>query len=297
MASDSAQIRLPGSDPSPLLTLKVLLGGTRFPVRPVRKDRFTIGSGDRCDLRLGGDSPRLHSVLVVTPTEVLLEQIASSPALVVNGVAQSSAVLNSGDRIRIGGVELEAEIPQASKLRFPPPLIGRVDEAVSAKDRSEIDVASLSAEQLLDLFELEQSAIERDLESRTQGADALLDEARKRLRRADINTIHAADRNVTGPHWSLARIPMERLLEASARRASGEAALQQKIDALQLDVAHLGQQINRLVAERSQPPRQITAAINDTVAELRRERTRLISELNTLFENQAPAARSDRATA
>lgn len=297
MASDSARFRPPGSDCSPLLTLKVLLGGTRFPVRPVWKDRFTIGSGERCDLRLGGDSPRLHSVLVVTPTEVLLEQIASSPALVVNGVAQSSAVLNSGDRIRIGGVELEAEIPRVSELRFPPPLAGRVDETISAQDRAEIDPASLSAEQLLDLFELEQSAIERDLAARTQGADALLDEARKRIRRAETNTVHASERNVTGPHWNLARIPMERLLEASARRASGEAALQQKIDALQLDVAHLSQQINRLVADRTQPPRQVTNAINDSVAELRRERTRLVAELNRLFESQTPAARSDRATA
>jgi hypothetical protein len=276
--------------PAPLLTLKVLLGGTRFPIRPVLKDRFTIGSGERCDLRLGGDLPPLHSVLLVTPTEVLLEQIASSPALIVNRVAQSSAVLHDGDRIRIGGVELEASLPAPSAVRFPPPLSGQVRETVTAEEQAEVDLTELSAEQLLDLFELEQTEIERDALGRNQGAEALLSEARRRQKREQINTVHAPSPTTVGPHWNMARIPLERLIEAAARRASGEAALQQKIDTLQLAVARLGQQIDSIVATQSTSAARNSNAISDTVTQLRRERTRLITELNALFQDDAPLA-------
>lgn len=275
----------PETGPAPLLTLKVLLGATRFPVRPVFKDRFTIGSGDHCDLRLGGYLPRLHSVLVMTPSEVLLEQIAATPALVVNGVTQSSAVLRNGDRIRIGGVELEASIPAVSTLSLPSPVTARVDEIVTPTEQAEVDVASLSAEQLLDLLELEQAEIEQDQRGRTQGAQALLEAARGRIQPAQNDTLHGAERRTPGPHWNMARIPLERLMEASARRASGEAALQQKVDTLQLEVARLGHQIHSIVEMQAQSTTRDSAIVADTIAQLRRERTRLVSELNALFEN------------
>jgi len=108
------------------------------------------------------------------------------------------------------------------------------------------------------------------------------------------STIEAARAGAAGKGFAVVASEVKAL---AVQTQSATEEIKQKIDALQLDVAHLSQQINRLVADRTQPPRQVTNAINDTVAELRRERTRLVAELNRLFESQTPAARSDRATA
>ena len=80
---------LPGhySEPHTLLVLEICSGRTRFPLRPVRSTRFLIGAGEGCDLQLGGtDMPPLHSIIHVDRVETLLETVALTPPLKVNGL-------------------------------------------------------------------------------------------------------------------------------------------------------------------------------------------------------------------
>ena len=68
------------------LTLEICRGRTRFPERPVAGPRFFIGSGEGCDLRLGGDLlPSIHSLIQTRGEGLFLEPIAANPPLLVNG--------------------------------------------------------------------------------------------------------------------------------------------------------------------------------------------------------------------
>jgi hypothetical protein len=267
------------------LTLRITLGATRFPVRPVLKDRFTLGSGAACDLRLGAEFPKLFAVIVVAAPEVLLEQLAPSPALCVNGQPTQSAVLETGDRIRLGGIELEAIIPAATRLSFPSPLLGRVVETVSAEEAAVFDAAELSelsAADLVNLIEQEERVAERDQAGRDLGAESLLFEVRRRHQIARTNTIHAPGKGPIGPHWNLARIPLQRVLDTAARRASGEADLIQRIDALQLEVTRLSRQIEHSTRAGSGSDESRPSATE--TLRLVKERGQLVGELNALFD-------------
>jgi hypothetical protein len=284
--SDSAPQHAPeAAAEDSFLTLRITLGATRFPVRPVLKDRFTIGSGAACDLRLGAEFPKLFAVIVVAGPEVLLEQLAASPALCINGQPTQSAVLATGDRIRIGGIELVATIPATNRLSFPKPLLGRVDESVSADDLAAFDpseVSELSAAELVDLIEQEEQIAQRDQAGRDRGAESLLFEVRRRQQIARTNTVHAPGKGPIGPHWNLARIPLQRVLDTAARHASGEADLIQRIDALQLEVARLSRQIER--SAQTGPALDATRPSAPETLQLVKERGQLVGELNALFD-------------
>jgi hypothetical protein len=271
----------------PLLTLEVLSGKTRYPARPIHKERFLIGSGARCDLRLGGDRiPQLHSVVIVGIDEVLIERIAPAPPLTLNGQPVAGGVLKHGDTIRIGGFELRAAIPVRTPTVAADPLLGPVDEFVTEAERTGVE-PNLSADELVDL--IAEALGESDkLRARLEaGADALLDDARRRSRRTTTR-VDGPAAPLGAPHWNTARIPLERGLAAVGERASGQAELLHKIDSIELEVARVTRQLATLESSRDTS----VSAVRTRAGELRRAKASLLEELNELFDRlETPTTR------
>ncbi len=167
--SDRSAFPVPSLD-APVI-LEILHGRTQFPQRPVAGSRFLIGSGEACDLRLGGtEMPRLHSVLVIDPDEVALEAVASEPPLLVNNQPMTHASLKDGDILTIGVFQIRAHIQPS------------VVEMVDLESPATIPLSELSASTLVDYLERDLKEIETYDRRRHLGADALLEAARRQKR-------------------------------------------------------------------------------------------------------------------
>jgi hypothetical protein len=274
---------------TPLLTLEVLSGKTRFPSRPVHKERFLIGSGTRCDLRLAGDRiPQLHSVVIAGLDEILIERIAPAPALIINGQLVSGGVLHHGDTIRIGGVELRAAIPVTAPVVASDPLLAPVDEFLTEAELTGVD-PDLAADDLVDLI-AEALGESGKLRARLEaGADALLDEARRRTPSRNLRTDAPAP-PPAGPHWNTARIPLERAAaeRAALDQATAQSELLHKIDSLELEVARVTRQLATLETTRDAS----TSAVRTRAGELRRAKASMLEEINALFDRiETPTSR------
>lgn len=167
----------------PPLVLEICGGQTRFPLRPVKSNRFLIGAGAGCDLQFGGDEmPPLHSIVHLDHVEALLETVTLTPPLMVNGLAVESVLLQDGDRISIGPFEMIAHRSVAATDATR-------DESCSPRNVIVIDnepaepqdVTQLSALQLVSLIEEEERQIEEFEQSRQLGAGALLDAVAERI--------------------------------------------------------------------------------------------------------------------
>ena len=172
------------SEPYPLLILEICSGRTRFPLRPVRSTRFLIGAGEGCDLQLGGaDMPPLHSIVHVDRVETILETVALTPPLKVNGLVVESVSLQDGDQISIGPFELVAhrrsgaiENHRAEPLSADSSAIG-----MDVETSEPVDVENVSAADLADLIASEEQFVEQFQQRRRLGADALLDAIGERI--------------------------------------------------------------------------------------------------------------------
>lgn len=282
ISADAESFAAPGR---PLLTLEVLSGKTRFPSRPVHKERFLIGSGPRCDLRLSGDRiPLLHSVVIAGLDEILIERISPAPALILNGELVGGGVLRDGDTIRIGGVELRAAIPARVPKVEADPLLAPVDEFLTEAELTGTD-PDLTADELVDL--IAEALGESDkLRARLEaGGEALLDEARRRRTPKTRIRMDGAEAPAGGPHWNTARIPLER---GVAERSAGQTDLLHKIDALELEVARVTRQLAALETTRDAS----AAAVRARAGELRRAKASLLEEINELFDRiETPSSR------
>ena len=162
---------------SPILLIEIQSGQTRFPVRPVTKTRFLIGSDPACDLRLGGDDvPPLHSLIHADGRDVQLESVVEDPPLSVNGISRHSVRLEEGDVIEIGSFRLvvhhlrgalKEALPQnSSAFDFDP-----ADSDLSAFE--EQDLSELSAEELVDRIEQDEQLVQDWERGQQAGADSL----------------------------------------------------------------------------------------------------------------------------
>jgi predicted component of type VI protein secretion system len=157
------------------LFLEVGRGRTDHPRRPVLKNRFLIGSGPECDLRLGGQAiPGLHSILHRDGIDVWLDAVADGPPLIVNGTATTSARLHDGDRVEIG--EFQLTVRRSTAESSLPGSNSQADSSTSENaipEKSE-DLAALSAAELVSLIEGEANEVEQFDGRRQMGAAALL---------------------------------------------------------------------------------------------------------------------------
>src|SRR5579871_217763 len=111
LRSSGSSVPAPHFARAPRLTLEICRGRTRFPQRPVAGPRFFIGSGEGCDLRLGGDIlPSIHSLIQTRADGIWLEAVAENPPLLLNGHITKGEWLRDGDLLEIGPFQLVAHV-------------------------------------------------------------------------------------------------------------------------------------------------------------------------------------------
>ncbi len=151
--------------------LEITRGRTQNPLRPITHERFLIGAGERCDLRLGGaDMPPLHSILYVDGIDVWIDSIADGPELKVNGQATRSAHLADGDQIELGTFQLALRDTGAES---PPPIL-QAFSADDFEDEPEIDPSTLTPAELIELIEQEEELIEEFEARKRMGIETLM---------------------------------------------------------------------------------------------------------------------------
>ena len=163
--------------------LKVARGSTQFPTRPISCERFLIGGGSNCQLRLGGDTPMLHSIIITRNDRLWIDAVVPAPALIVNGQAVREAALGEGDSVEIG------------EFRFEIGLGAPVKQSQPVAEKREIDLnetlAESSAEQLVDFIDAELRQLQDVAAQQEMGARALLEAAKSVDPQADRESIHA----------------------------------------------------------------------------------------------------------
>ena len=114
----------------------------------------------------------LHSVLLVEDEGAHIDALMDKPQLVVNGAPRREADLRDGDVFSIGRFEFAVHVPQPVESDSVEP--ATTDEDVEA-EAEEID--ELTAGELVERIEREQSLVEKYHDARYAGARALLQAA------------------------------------------------------------------------------------------------------------------------
>ena len=277
------------------LYLEICRGLTKSPCRPVRTGRFLIGAGPHCDLRLGGrQMPILHSILLVDGCDVLLEAVASTPPLKVNGEITQSVRLKDGDLIEIGSIEFFARHSQAiPSTQIAPATANGVEDLQAAGFVGEVPnlnevpkLDELTALELNDLIEAEQHAVEQFEGKREMGAAALLQSALERAHTTVSRESNNAD---------LLPIASTTIAENDSSETNASAS-----DALELqlleDLERAVKQLDRYSEQLEQQAEQLSrreAGYAKASAELLDAQQQLASQLNSVLEHLEPQAIRD----
>lgn len=155
------------------LFFQITRGKTQHPTRPITRDRFLIGSGEWCDLRLGGSVPVLHSVLRVDGPSIWLDAVVDAPPLHVNGRAVGSCEIQDGDEISIGAFTLRLRDERDARHEA---LMKPIDiEELLGLDQYDTEFADLTAAELVELIERDEELVEEFEKRRDLGSAALLE--------------------------------------------------------------------------------------------------------------------------
>lgn len=199
-SSNLDKAKLASRTHSPLV-FEITRGRTGSPLRPICRDRFLIGAGERCDLRLGGDGiPAVHSVVHVDGTEIWLETLADSPDVRVNGRLTRSAALEPGDDLEIGAFKLSLHRTESSESVQTPRIYGapvREELTEDELDNPIEDLEELTARELVELIDQEEAIIEEFEARRRLGAQALMDVVRQRFLESDVDDSTGAEESPT----------------------------------------------------------------------------------------------------
>jgi hypothetical protein len=151
---------------APLVALQMTEPNAKPRLIIVDRDGFTIGSGNQCDLQLAdGGLPRLHSILHVQGSAVWIEAADRDALLTVGDEVFRRRALRDGDQLRFNDVEIVMHIGEKSVRSAQP--VPRPHFAID-------QLARLSADELCDLIDLEETQV-RDFErGRRRGLQALL---------------------------------------------------------------------------------------------------------------------------
>ncbi len=271
---DRSTIREPASDLG--VCLEIRRGRTEKPLRPMLDERFLIGSGADCDLRLGGDDiPPLHSLMHFDGADLWLEVIALEPPLKVNGQTVKTVLLRNGDRLEVSSFDF---VVRHDRLH------PRVDAAHAAPESEHQpphvefeasfpldELALLGTEELVDHLDREMRLIERFERRRTLGANALMQAIRQRAAR-----ITTAKNDADS---SLPSTPKEDLSNADSRAdrsAAGDLSmdLERTIEQLQVSIRQLEQRSDRLIRREQ--------AYNDAALTLIEVQERMAAQLEFL---------------
>ncbi|RMG33267.1 MAG: hypothetical protein D6725_16075 [Planctomycetota bacterium] len=166
--------------------LEVVRGITRFPRRELRSERFLIGSGASCHLRLGGNVPPICCVIHREGTSLWIDALLPDPELFVNDRRVEGAYLNDGDRVRIGDFEFVVRIPAGPSHAATVPDNAPVDTHVRPEEHEGFapdHLGSLTVDELIDRLEADLQLLRQERQRRQDGAATLL-EAIRRIRAA-----------------------------------------------------------------------------------------------------------------
>lgn len=189
----------PAAEPAaPELFLEIARGRTAQPQRPIPGDRFLIGSGDWCDLCLGGKNiPTLHSVIHRDGEHIWIDAVANGPELKVDGIATTFAELTPGSEISIGSFQLKLHRRTAAKAATATPY--RVIPADESADVDERELGDLSASELVDLIESEMVLVEEIERRKKRGAAALMDAIRRHGSASEEPTVQVQPQTPAAP--------------------------------------------------------------------------------------------------
>lgn len=167
-------------------SIEIRRGRTEFPSRPVGPTPFLIGSGEECDLRLGGDQiPAVHSRLFIEDNTLHVEVLASHPQLAINGRAAKQGILLDGDKLNMGSFEFVIRRHAHHAAESAPTIVNEVElgdlDDFEVDDFDVEDLAGLSAAELLDRIEKEQAFVDAFENRQRMGARALVNSVRERL--------------------------------------------------------------------------------------------------------------------
>lgn len=253
------------------LAFEIARGKTLAPIRPLNREHFLLGAGEKCDLRLGGAGmAAIHSVVVQRDGEVLIEALADQPPLVVNGRAIQSTALQPGDTVDIGAFRLvlrpcaDRAMPGADTTES-----ARAGESAQPGTGHEPDepemqnLQDLSAAELCARIEREEELLS-DFESRRQqGAESLLARVRalsappkvqpaaepqvkpQELVRELQTAVRELNRLVSALDQRLQQMPERTAAKESASLLEFQQSLISRLDDVLLRISRLNDQKNR----------------------------------------------------
>jgi hypothetical protein len=251
--------------------LEITRGRTQNPLRPITRERFLIGAGERCDLRLGGaDMPPLHSILYVDGVDVWIDSIADGPELKVNGQVTRSAHLADGDEIELGTFQLALRDTGAET---PPPIL-QAFSADDFEDEPGIDPSTLSPAELIELIEQEEELIEEF-------------EARKRM---GLETLMKALRGSQGEPVPQRQIEIRRPQHAGEGAAGRSRDLLIELEAAIASLTRFAEELEQRASRLSHQDFQRTAA---TLLDFQQQ---MIGRLDAVLARVAEARQPKRVT-
>lgn len=240
------------------LTFEVLHGRTRYRERPVLGERFTIGSGAACDLRLGGSNmPALHSIVTIDGDEITVESLTAEPELFVNGIVTRSAALHDGDILRIGGVELQTRVTIGA----------HVSAKTTFDEEPHRSPEEMSALELVEQIERDQALIDEFESKQKLGEDALLESILSHRRSASRRELHpGVPGELHGPHFRLPRKRREIYISPVDRSSPhtpivhADAGFVQELEQLAHSLAELSHELQQTTLRASQREAGYSAA-------------------------------------
>jgi hypothetical protein len=265
--------------------LEIQRGRSQHPLRPIASFPFLIGTGEQCDLRLGGDEiPSLHSVITMESGQLYIECIVPMPPLQVAGHPVEAALLADGDTIHIGDFEFRVQHPESAlpenavAMSNPDEADAAVaNEAIVLDDIDEIDerpLGTFSTAELVERLEQDMQLIEQLDEGREAGAEALMDSIFSRAQ-----ALEEVDSHQDTPE------PLEaESLETALPETVGESSQ----IALELErVLEKMTEFSLELESRSDRQTQREASYAEAAAMLSETQQQLVSQLETLTEQVA----------
>lgn len=162
--------------------LEVSRGRTVFRRRPITNKSFLIGSGEHCDLQLGGQEiPLLFAIIQADGDRLRIRSVEAQPDLMVNGQAVTSAVLSDGDAIAIGSFQFVARKQDVPDPAMPSAYARRPSaHAEESSSEHDVDLSELSAAELLERLEHDLDMVEDFERGERQGWAALMERVERR---------------------------------------------------------------------------------------------------------------------
>jgi hypothetical protein len=295
--AQASPMAVPSSTSSgPNVRLEVRARTGRPAVYDVGDSGFLIGAVPGCDLRLSGaDLAPVLCLIAKQPDGVSLRKLAPMQPLTVNGQAVIGTILNDGDRIGIGGVEIVTAITGASALTLRSGERPQEIEEQAAQlqhERAEWRQRKADIEQECQRQQSAAVEIRRELEEIKQQLVQKLQQRKQRLQAKETALRRAALRI------------QERKRRLDAREALAgqtqqdwplrQAELEARNEQVQRERKLMEDQAKALAAKQ----RELQRELNDKLRDLEGRERKLVEDRKTLEQgerqHQADLVRRDR---